>query len=129
MSFNNTKPINIKDFPSIAREYPKYSKLLLSFYQIDIYIKNFIINILNDSVTNSSVYYIKTELISQCYVISIYNIEVKAIVAKAWTITEFLDLCSKKNLELLMNALIKQILLKFNDSKKLLKQPNINWVH
>lgn len=110
--------INLNQLASLAKNNPKYSQLYLGLSQIDTYIKKFIGNIIEETTDNKQ-YYIKTELMSQCYNLYLYNAERQATIAVAWPLVDFLEKCEKKTIEFEINAKVRIIIDKFNSSEEL----------
>ena len=58
--------INLNSLAQLAKTNPRYAKMFAGLAQIDNFIKDFVKDIICN-ITDDSVYYIKTELMSQCY--------------------------------------------------------------
>ena len=119
--------INLEDLYKLAQANPKYSKMLQGLYSIDVIIKNFVSNTIDEN-DDSSLYYIKTELMSQCYNLYLYSIERQAIVGVTWELTDFLTKCETKLIEADVEKKTLKMLNKFQQQKLMLGE-RINWVN
>ena len=101
--------------------------MLTGLAQIDNYIKQFATDIVSNQ-TDSSIYYIKTELMAQCYTLYLYNSERQAIIGVSWPLIDFLKKCEDKTIEIDMNIKIKKMVNKFGESG-LSTGDKINWIY
>lgn len=118
--------MTLKDLMELAKQNTQYKSLFAGLAIIDQTMQNFIKDIIEDSVSNVNEYYIKTEIMNQCYSVLIYNTSHNATVGFSWPMADFLTMCSGKNLELETNTKIKKVLLKFQE--KGLSTTNTNWI-
>ena len=88
--------------------------------------KRLIKDIIKSSVTNIDDYYIKTEIMNKCYSVYIFNASNNATVGFSWLMSDFLSMCTNKNLEYETNTKVKKALLKFK--QKGLSTSKINWI-
>ena len=122
----NKLGLNLNDLSLLARKNPKYAKLLGELAGIDQIIKNFA----NDIITNysdSNVYFIKTELLNQCYNLYLYNSERNATIGYSWLFDDFLTKCQTKVIEKDVEKAVKKMIDSFNNDKKL-SEKKINWI-
>ena len=64
--------INFNDLHMLAKSNPKYATLLGELAGIDGFIKNFACDTI-ENYADKNVYFIKTELLNQCYNLYLYN--------------------------------------------------------
>lgn len=118
--------INLNDLGKLAKTNPKYATLFGELSGVDTLIKNFA----SDTISNYSdpeVYYIKTELLNQCYNLYLYNKERNATVGKSWLFNDFLKKCQSKLIEKEVIDTVLSMINTFNDSNKL-SETKINWI-
>ncbi len=118
--------MNLEDLGQLAKANPKYAKLLGQIYGIDKIIKKSI----SETISNKAdpdVYYIKTELLNQCYNIYLYNRERNATIGKGWLFDDFLKKCQNKTIENEIILAVLDMIKKFNSSEKL-RTNKINWM-
>lgn len=118
--------MTLNDLMELAKKNTKYKSLFTGLAIIDQTMQNFVKDIIEDSVTNVDEYYIKTEIMNQCYSVLIYNSTHNATVGFSWPMADFLTMCSGKKLEVETNAKIKKVLLKFQE--KGLSPTTVNWI-
>lgn len=117
MSRIKKKPdtLNLNQLSELARNNPKYAKMFAGLAQIDNHIKKFVEDIVCNE-TDPSVYYIKTELMAQCYTLYLFNSERQATVGVSWPLADFLRKCENKTIEYDVNAKVKRMIAKFGES-------------
>ena len=118
--------INLNDLGALAKANPRYASLLGELAGIDQLIKNFA----TDTITNHAdpnVYYIKTELLNQCYNIYLYNSERNITIGKSWLFDDFLQKCQTKMIEKDIEKTILSMINSFNNDMKLYEN-KINWI-
>lgn len=118
--------INLNQLAALAKVNPKYTKMFAGLSQIDNLIKKFV----EDTICNyadPSVYYIKTELMAQCYTIYLYNSERESTIGATWPLAEFLTKCESKTIEYDVISKTKQMLNKFGQAG--LSTDKINWIY
>jgi hypothetical protein len=118
--------INLNDLNKLATANPKYATLLGELAGIDKLIKQFA----SDTVTNyadPNVYFIKTELLNQCYNLYLYNAERNVTVGKSWLFDDFLNKCQSKMIENEIENAVLNIIDKVNNDSKL-NETKINWI-
>lgn len=118
--------INLNDLHILAKNNPKYATLLGELSGMDKVIKNFA----TDTITNyadSNIYFIKTELLNQCYNLYLYNSERNATIGKGWLFDDFLHKCQTKMIEKEIDETVKAMINKFNNDSKLFED-KINWI-
>ncbi len=118
--------INLNDLGTLAKSNPKYASLFGELAGIDKVIKQFA----GDQITNyadSNVYFIKTELLNQCYNLYLYNSERNATFAYGWTFDDFLNKCQSKIIETEVENVIKRMIKQFNNDMKL-SENKVNWI-
>lgn len=117
--------INLNDLGGLAKQNPKYAELFGQLAGIDQLIKNFAGHII-ETYADPNVYYIKTELLNQCYNLYLYNIERNITIGHSWLFDDFLNKCQTKLIEREVEKAIKSMINKFdNDSR--LSENKINW--
>ena len=119
--------LNLNQLSELARTNPKYAKMFTGLAQIDNYIKKFVEDIVCNE-TDSSIYYIKTELMAQCYTLYLYNAERQATVGISWPLADFLKKCENKTIETDMNIKVKRMIAKFGESG-LSVGDKITWIY
>lgn len=80
-------------------------------------IVQFIKNIMTDCDVNTDIIYYKLEFKDMCYKILLFNSETGTIAGKAWSLTEFLELCSNKKIEFEINIIVRKLLIKLEEPK------------
>lgn len=129
MSRVSKKPdtINLNQLSTMAKENPRYAKMFAGLAQIDNTIKKFVEDIICNQ-TDPSVYYIKTELMAQCYTLYLYNAERQATIGVSWPLADFLIKCENKTIEFDVNTKVTQIINKFGEAG-LSTGDKINWIY
>lgn len=118
--------INLNQLSELAKNNPKYAKMFAGLAQIDNTIKSFVKDIVTQTA-DSNIYYIKTELMSQCYTLYLFNIERQCTVGVSWPLIDFLKMCENKSIEIEVNSKVRKMILKFNESG--LSNDKINWIY
>lgn len=118
--------LNFNDLNKLAKANPKYTQLFSGLAQIDNTIKKYAQDIVCNQA-DESVYYIKTELMGQCYNMYLFNSERRAIVGVSWPLVDFLKKCEDKTIEYDVAKKVIQMIDKF-DSKNLYTD-NVNWIY
>lgn len=119
--------INLNQLAELAKANPRYAKMFAGLAQIDNFVKKFVEDIICNQ-TDASVYYIKTELMNQCYTLYLYNSERQATVGVSWPLADFLNKCETKTIEYDINAKVTQMIKKFSTSG-LSTGDKINWIY
>ena len=119
--------INLNDLARLAKANPTYATMLKGLYQIDIQIKQFVADEMERHV-DSSQYFIKTELMNQCYNLYLYYSERDAMVGVSWTLTDFLVSCENKTIEDDVKEKVRKMLKKFQE-KKIMTGERPNWIY
>lgn len=119
--------LNLNQLSELARTNPKYAKMFAGLAQIDNYIKKFVEDIVCNS-TDASIYYIKTELMAQCYTLYLFNSERQATVGVSWPLVDFLKKCEDKTIEFDINLKVRKIISKFGETG-LSTGDRINWIY
>ena len=118
--------ITLNDLIELSKKDTQYKSLFMGLAMIDKTTQNFIKDIIKDSVSNVDDYYIKTEIMNQCYSVYIFSISQNVTIGFSWTMADFLTMCANKKLELETNTKIKKTLLKFQE--KGLSTTKTNWI-
>lgn len=119
--------LNLNQLSELAKSNPKYARMFAGLAQIDNHIKKFVEDIVCNQA-DPSVYYIKTELMAQCYTLYLFNSERQATVGVSWPLADFLKKCEDKTIELDMNIKVKQMIAKFGESG-LSTGDKITWIY
>lgn len=119
--------INLNNLAQLAKANPKYAQMFAGLAQIDNFVKDFVKDIVKNT-TDDSVYYIKTELMNQCYTLYLFNTERQATVGVSWTLADFLQKCEDKSIEYDMNIKVKKMIEKFGKAG-LSTGEKINWIY
>ena len=129
MSRIKKKPdtLNLNQLSELARINPKYAKMFAGLVQIDNYIKKFVQDIVCN-IADPSIYYIKTELMSQCYTLYLFNSERQVTVGVSWPLADFLKKCEDKTIEYDINVKVRQMMDKFG-MVGLSTGDKINWIY
>lgn len=129
MSRIKKKPdtLNLNQLSELARTNPKYAKMFAGLAQIDNYIKKFVEDIVRNE-TDPSIYYIKTELMAQCYTLYLFNSERQATVGTSWPLIDLLQRCEYKTIEYDINIKVKQMITKFGETG-ISVGDRINWIY
>ena len=125
-----TRPdtINLNQLSELAKHNPKYANMLAGLQHIDKVIKKFIQDIVVQYASNPDAYYIKTELMSQCYTLYIYNSERQATIGVSWPLAEFLQKCEDKTIEYDANIKVRKMIDMFGENG-LSTGDKINWIY
>ena len=120
--------MTLNDLIEMSKKNTQYKALFTGLAMIDQTMQSFVKDIINDSVSKADAneYYIKTEIMNQCYSVYIFNISRNATVGFSWPMADFLTMCANKKLEVDTNAKVKKALLKFQD--KGLSTTKTNWI-
>lgn len=118
--------MTLNDLIELSKQNTQYKSLFTGLAMIDQTMQNFVKDIIKDSVTDIDNYYIKTEIMNQCYSVYVFNSSQNVTVGFSWPMADFLTMCSGKNLELETNTKIKKVLLKFKE--KGLSTTKTNWI-
>ena len=118
--------MTLNDLIELSKKDTKYKSLFTGLAIIDQTMQNFIKDIIADSVSDINDYYIKTEIMNQCYSVYIFSISQNVTVGFSWTMADFLSMGANKKLELETNTKIKKVLLKFQE--KGLSPNKTNWI-
>lgn len=119
--------INLNQLSELAKTNPRYTKMFAGLAQIDKIIKNLVEDIIITS-QDTKKYYVKTELMSQCYTLYLFNTERQATVGVSWPLVDFLNKCESKSIEADVKIKVQKMILKF-DVKGLSTGDKINWVY
>lgn len=119
--------INLNQLSELAKKNPKYAKMFAGLAQIDNFIKTFVKDIICNT-TDDSIYYIKTELMSQCYTLYLYNSERQATIGVSWPLAIFLKKCEDKTIEYDVNTKVQKMIKKFGESG-ISTGERINWIY
>lgn len=119
--------INLNQLSALAKNNPKYAKMFAGLAQIDNFIKKFVEDIVCNQA-DPEIYYIKTELMAQCYTLYLYNAERQATIGVSWPLADFLVKCENKSIEVDMNLKVGQMLKKFGEAG-LSTGDKINWIY
>lgn len=118
--------MTLNDLIELSKKDTKYKSLFTGLAMIDQTMQNFIKDIIKDTVVDVDEYYIKTEIMNQCYSVYVFNTSQNATVGFSWPMADFLSMCANKKLELETNTKIKKVLLKFKE--KGLSTNKTNWI-
>lgn len=118
--------INLNKLSELAKSNPRYAKMFAGLAQIDNYIKKFVSDTISNQV-DPSIYYVKTELMSQCYTLYLFNVERQATVGVTWPLADFLKKCEDKTIEFDVQTKTIRMIKKFQQSG-LSTGDKINWL-
>lgn len=118
--------INLNDLHKLAKTNPEYTQLYAGLTAIDAHIKQWVLGEIVNSA-DPSVYYIKTELMAQCYNLMLFNSERQATVGVSWPLAEFLQKCQNKSIESEVVKSTLKILDKFQEPN--IKPEQIYWIY
>lgn len=119
--------INLNQLSELAKTNPRYTQIFAGLAQIDNIIKKRVEEIVAAS-EDTSKFYVKTELMSQCYTLYLFNAERQATVGVSWPLADFLDKCEKKLIGDDVMFKVEKMILRF-DNKGLSTGDKINWVY
>jgi len=119
--------INLNQLSALAKTNPRYAKMFAGLAQIDNYIKKFVEDIVCNQA-DPDIYFIKTELMAQCYTLYLYNAERQATIGVSWPLADFLQKCENKSIEIDVNTKVTQMLKKFGEAG-LSTGDKINWIY
>lgn len=119
--------LNLNDLSKLAQSNPKYAKMFAGLAQIDNHIKKFVEDIICNEA-DPSIYFIKTELMAQCYTLYLFNSERQATIGVSWPLADFLKKCENKSIEYDINVKIRQMITKFGELG-LSTGDRINWIY
>ena len=126
-SHKKTNVINLNQLSEMAKKNPKYTTVLAGLYKIDNHIKKFAEDIICNQ-TDHSVYYIKTELMAQCYTLYLFNSERVATVGVSWPLADFLKKCENKTIEYEITEKVIRMIKKFGETG-ISTGDRINWIY
>ena len=119
--------INLNQLSEMAKTNPKYTQVFAGLAQIDNIIKKNVEEIVAVS-EDASKFYVKTELMSQCYTLYLFNVERQATVGVSWPLADFLNKCEKKLIGDDVRLKVEKMIARF-DNKGLSTGDKINWVY
>lgn len=122
-----TDTINLNQLSEMARTNPKYATMFAGLSAIDKQIKKFVEDIICNQ-TDYSIYYVKTELMSQCYTLYLFNSERVATVGVSWPLIDFLKKCEDKTIEYDVNNKVIKMIKKFGEAG-ISTGDRINWIY
>lgn len=95
----NMAGINLNKLSELAKANPRYAKMLGGLSSIDSTVKKMAGDIVDKHASAPGVYYIKTELMNQCYSLYLFNAERQATAGTTWTLASLLEKCSNYMIE------------------------------
>lgn len=119
--------INMADLEKLAHNNPKYTRLYAGLAGIDSGIKKMVTDTIEEYASNPAVFYIKTILMNQCYIVQIYDGDTQCIIGTSWPLANFLEECQSKTIQLDVVDRVKKIINKFG-TPGLSKGDKINWI-
>lgn len=119
--------INLNQLSEMAKTNPRYTKIFAGLAQIDGIIKKHVEEIVA-ATEDTAKFYIKTELMAQCYTLYLFNAEKQATVGVSWSLADFLDKCDKKLIGDDVRFKVEKMIARF-DNKGLSTGEKINWVY
>lgn len=119
--------INLNQLSEMAKVNPRYTQIFAGLAQIDNIIKKHVEEIVAAS-EDTTKYYVKTELMSQCYTLYLFNAEKQATVGTSWPLADFLEKCEKKKIGDDVRFKVEKMIQRF-DVKGLSTGEKINWVY
>ncbi len=119
--------INLNQLSEMAKTNPRYTKIFAGLAQIDGIIKNHVEEIVA-ATEDTAKFYVKTELMAQCYTLYLFNAEKQATVGVSWPLADFLDKCDKKLIGDDVRFKVEKMIARF-DNKGLSTGEKINWVY
>lgn len=123
------KGMSLNDLLELSKNSEKHKKLFNGLALIDKTMQGMVRDILlNEIKGNIDEYFIKTEIMNQCYSLYIFNQAQQVTIGVSWPLADFLMLCSNKGLELDLQFKVKRILKRFTE-KGLRIGNHINWVY
>ena len=120
--------INLNQLAELAKQHPKYTKFLLGLTTIDGTLKAFVKEIVTSCTDDDTDFYIKTELMAQCYSLYLYRASRQVTIGVSWPLIDLLEKCSNKTIEADLNMKVRQMILKFDESG-LSVGDRINWIY
>ena len=119
--------INLNQLSEMAKVNPRCTQIFAGLAQIDNIIKKHVEEIVAAS-EDTTKYYVKTELMSQCYTLYLFNAEKQATVGTSWPLADFLEKCEKKKIGDDVRFKVEKMIQRF-DVKGLSTGEKINWVY
>lgn len=119
--------INLNQLSEMAKVNPRYTQIFAGLAQIDNIIKKHVEEIVAAS-EDTTKYYVKTEIMSQCYTLYLFNAEKQATVGTSWPLADFLEKCEKKKIGDDVRFKVEKMIQRF-DVKGLSTGEKINWVY
>lgn len=95
-----------------------YKKTIFALSRIHIEIEKFVKEIVKDAYKNVDDIHYKIGLDGPYYKIGLYNSKTKITVVKPYELMEFMDMCTKKKIEMELNLRVREMLLKTEGTKK-----------
>lgn len=130
MAIEIKQGMSLNDLIKAAKHSKEHKKLFTGLALIDKTVQDFVKDIMGDVVPGDEIteFFIKTELMNQCYSLYIFNRTQQVTIGMSWPMADFLTMCSKKTLEMELNTKVRRIFLKFKD-KGLSTGNRINWLY
>lgn len=123
------KGMSLSDLLELSKHSEKHKKLFNGLALIDKtmqgMVKDILLNEIQDDVGE---YFIKTEIMNQCYSLYIFNRTQQVTVGVSWPLADFLMLCAKQGLEIDLQIKVKRMLKKFTE-KGLSTGSRTNWIY
>lgn len=107
--------INLDNLEEAVRAAPQHTNLFIGLSQIDKFVKQVIKDTIINHANDPDIFYIKTEIDEDCYVLSLFNSETEKIINHSWPLTMFLQLCKEKRIEFEMQKKTFQMIQKLTE--------------
>ena len=122
----DTGGINLNQLAELAKSNPQYTQLYRGLAVIDNQVKQWVTGEIVNSA-DASIYFIKTELMSQCYNLMLFNSERQATVGVSWPLADFLRKCTDKSIEKDVITATNKIIDRFGESN--IRPEHIYWIN
>lgn len=106
--------MNLDQLADLVRQQPRYTKLFIGLSQIDRFIKEVVKDTIEHQANNPEMYYVKTELDNNYYILSLFNAERQETKSEQWIIDDLLNHCKNKTVEFQIQAAVCRMIKQFN---------------
>lgn len=122
------KGMSLTDLLELAKHSEQHKQLFYGLALVDKTMQDLVKNIMLSEIQEDiDEYYIKTDIMNQCYSLYVFNKVRQITIGVSWTLADFLLLCSNKQINIEIELKVKQIIKKFNE--KGLSVGRINWIY
>ena len=106
--------VNLDQLAGLASQNPKFTTLFIGLSQIDTFIKDVVRDTIENQASNPGMYYVKTELDNEQYILSLFNAEQQETKSHQWRIDDLLEHCKDKTVEFQIQSAVCRMIKNFN---------------